>query len=256
MTDSTRNRIDTEEGIQKMLANESLAGLHQLVAERRRWKKEHPKDDLREWYVFGGRYILDALGQVHTVTCAGSFHWIQPATPRPEMQITWDSRAVPRPIDRCLHCDGEITARQLGSLYTGNYDHGKDRLVVYHHECRLFALDAAHREMFAKCFDQAFREMLWQELRAIPSGYADTADFGPWYQVSSIMLGDLTFGWRKRVIELDWSRSTVLRGVDGTKVFAGEDVTTGATLVHAWSYEKFVAYLKKLYEARGVQRIT
>lgn len=70
----------------------------------------------------------------------------------------------------------------------------------------------------------------------------------PWYEVTTIK-GIIVIGWRKRVINIDWSDSDIT-GV-GREIFAGEE-TTGAYeyqnehYIHAWSYEKAKEYITKL----------
>lgn len=57
-------------------------------------------------------------------------------------------------------------------------------------------------------------------------------------------LGVIKIGWRKRVIEIDWSGSDI--GARGDDLFAGENVTTGVCMVHAYGYEKATECLTKL----------
>ncbi|MCA8938234.1 MAG: hypothetical protein KDB07_00370 [Planctomycetes bacterium] len=47
-------------------------------------------------------------------------------------------------------------------------------------------------------------------------------------------------GWRKRVVEIDWSDTPVRRLV------GKDDVTKTETLIHAWSVGKVVEYLSEL----------
>ena len=56
--------------------------------------------------------------------------------------------------------------------------------------------------------------------------------------------GRIKLGWRKRVINIDWSESDI--DLDGNEIFKDERVTTGDKYVHAWSYEKAIEYLTKL----------
>ena len=65
----------------------------------------------------------------------------------------------------------------------------------------------------------------------------------PWFIVTS-ELGPIKIGWRKRVINIDWSDSDVPH--NGQEFFEGENTTTGDSYVHAWSDEKASAYLKTL----------
>ena len=65
----------------------------------------------------------------------------------------------------------------------------------------------------------------------------------PWVMVTT-QKGRVKLGWRKRVINIDWSESDIV--ADGREIFKDEDVTTGEKYIHAWGCEKAVEYLKKL----------
>jgi hypothetical protein len=68
-------------------------------------------------------------------------------------------------------------------------------------------------------------------------------DGRPWFVVTT-KVGRVKVGWRKRVISIDWSGSTVDR--DAHDLFPDEDVTKVGRLIHAWGYEKAREYLKKI----------
>ena len=61
----------------------------------------------------------------------------------------------------------------------------------------------------------------------------------PWWLVQTPH-GLIEIGWRKRVILIDWSE-TRYRGE-----ITVDDVTKNHTMVHAWSIEKAVEYLRRL----------
>jgi hypothetical protein len=52
-------------------------------------------------------------------------------------------------------------------------------------------------------------------------------------------IGLIKIGWRKRVIQIDWSDTKIEMLID-------DDVTKGKDFCHAWSYEKAIEYLNKL----------
>ena len=63
----------------------------------------------------------------------------------------------------------------------------------------------------------------------------------PWFEVYTGM-GKLIIGWRKRIISLDWSQSS-LRSVHGLPVYAqelfpDEQTTKEECLIHCWGYRK------------------
>lgn len=61
----------------------------------------------------------------------------------------------------------------------------------------------------------------------------------PWWLVKTAA-GLVHIGWRKRVISIDWSDTTIRQEI--TK----DDVTKSETLVHAWTYAKAVEYMSHL----------
>ena len=83
-------------------------------------------------------------------------------------------------------------------------------------------------------------------MEAIPNEYwGDDAIAlsSPWYLVTTPK-GHFKVGWRKRVIVLDWERSTIQASADQT--FPTEDTTKGDRMIHCWSYEKLAKYLTVL----------
>ena len=65
----------------------------------------------------------------------------------------------------------------------------------------------------------------------------------PWVIVTTPK-GRIKIGWRKRVMNLDWSESDI-KDI-GTELFKDENTTTGKDYIHCWSKEKAIEYLKKL----------
>lgn len=56
---------------------------------------------------------------------------------------------------------------------------------------------------------------------------------------------EISIGWRKRVIKIDWSKS----GKDLQHLFESENVTKEANMIHAYGYEKAAEYLNKIIPA-------
>lgn len=69
--------------------------------------------------------------------------------------------------------------------------------------------------------------------------YDDVRRKNPWWLVKT-PAGLVHIGWRKRVISIDWSDTSIRQEV------TSDDVTKSETLVHAWSYAKAVEYLADL----------
>ncbi len=81
---------------------------------------------------------------------------------------------------------------------------------------------------------------------AIPCKY--TTD-GPHWFLAIVESGIIEIGWRKRVINIDWSRTKV------RKILSEDKVSKEETYIHAWSSTKAIEYLslwKK--EAELIQR--
>lgn len=77
----------------------------------------------------------------------------------------------------------------------------------------------------------------------IPNGYCPCPSCNqtsPWFIVTTTK-GKIKIGWRKRVINIDWSDSLIKE--NGNTLFPGEDVTKWETGIHAWGYEKAKEYL-------------
>ncbi len=66
----------------------------------------------------------------------------------------------------------------------------------------------------------------------------------PWLIVTTSK-GRVKIGWRKRVIEIDWSDSLI--DIDGDHIFVHEKVTTGPHMVHAWGYKNATEYLRVIF---------
>lgn len=65
---------------------------------------------------------------------------------------------------------------------------------------------------------------------------------GPWWLLMT-EAGPIRIGRRKRVIEIEWDQTSI------RKVVTEDEVTKHDTLVHAWSTEKALEYLKALWVA-------
>lgn len=82
--------------------------------------------------------------------------------------------------------------------------------------------------------------------RQIENGYCKLSCcfHNPWLEVLTRNRGIITIGWRKSVMNIDWSQSEI--STSGETLFRDEAVTKGFDYVHAWGYEKAGEYLKKL----------
>ncbi|MNQ14316.1 hypothetical protein D3C85_272630 [compost metagenome] len=74
------------------------------------------------------------------------------------------------------------------------------------------------------------------------ANYDDMREKYPWWVVHVKGGGNITIGWRKRVICIDWSM-TNRRGL-----ITKDDVTKDDTMVHAWTIHKALEYLRAWQE--------
>lgn len=65
----------------------------------------------------------------------------------------------------------------------------------------------------------------------------------PWFLVTT-KVGHIKIGWRKRVMVLDWSKTSVKQNAN--ELFPDEDTTKDGRMIHAWSDEKAKEYLAKI----------
>lgn len=102
---------------------------------------------------------------------------------------------------------------------------------------------AAHAMSLEKLFTDAGFGVV--HVKIIDNQYSDNACYyaNPWIIVTTT-LGPITLGWRKRVINLDWSESDI--SADGRELFKQESTTSSERYVHCWGEDKAVEYLRKL----------
>lgn len=94
-----------------------------------------------------------------------------------------------------------------------------------------------------KGFTKVFRNAGYENfgMSIIPNRYCPCKKCAPWFRVSTFF-GDIEIGWGKRVINIDWRRTSLKAAPD----FSKEDVNQGANFIHAWGYEKAETYLRTL----------
>jgi hypothetical protein len=60
--------------------------------------------------------------------------------------------------------------------------------------------------------------------------------------------GRIKIGWRKRVINIDWTGSDIK--TEAEKLFPDEQVTKDKRLIHAWGYEKAKEYISVILNSK------
>lgn len=117
-----------------------------------------------------------------------------------------------------------------------------DYFVYYHKECNYLALAEEYQEKFKTIFEKAgFKNF---EIDVIPNEYYSSPSRAPWFLVKT-EFGRIKIGWRKRVINIDWTDlldKTVGFGFL-EHIFRGEDTTQCFNYIHAWGWEKAEDYL-------------
>lgn len=92
------------------------------------------------------------------------------------------------------------------------------------------------KESILACFDQPIYT------KEIQNEYYEDS-LNPWFLVTTFK-GIIKIGWRKRVINIDWSLSDIR--ATSEILFANEDTTKYNKVIHAWGYEKAKEYIQKL----------
>lgn len=124
--------------------------------------------------------------------------------------------------------------------------------------------EAKTKADFEKAFADAGLGPVFME--PIPNEYDGKSPYAlgnPWYNVAT-PIGFIKIGWRKRVINIDWARTTLKSLIEdkyregprppgGEELFPtivkeGETTTLGDYYVHAYGYEKATKYLKTMFE--------
>lgn len=117
--------------------------------------------------------------------------------------------------------------------------------TYYHGECNRLHLARREEMKFREIFESAgYRYVI---LHQIPNKYCPCRVCAPWFRVDT-ELGTFEIGWRKRVININWSNVSS-DGRNLISLFRKEDVTKGSDYIHAWSWEKAQEYLSKIREA-------
>lgn len=116
-------------------------------------------------------------------------------------------------------------------------------VFIYEHKrCAELRKARWSREFFEGILSGAgFKNHVMNE---IPNEYCHCEVCGPWF-LARFPFGDIKIGWRKRVINIDWSNT----GKDLGSLFEKEDITKGAHIIHAWGKEKAIDYLERIREA-------
>lgn len=118
--------------------------------------------------------------------------------------------------------------------------------TYFHRACYATHLKNKSREEWREIFGAAGFEHF--EMKETPNEYCPCESCSSWWNISTDF-GTIKIGWRKSVINIDWSGLN--RSFKRNKIlalFVKEDVTKGDTYIHAHGTEKATEYLKKIYD--------
>lgn len=114
----------------------------------------------------------------------------------------------------------------------------------YHADCNREAMRTDEERQFRNIFEKAgFKDI---KLEPVINEYCQLECCAPWFNVTTV-LGVIKIGWRKRVINIDWSNVHTVPGQDILSLFKKEDVTKGNSSIHAWGWDKAQEYLSKIW---------
>ena len=238
------DKFDTLEGIEEYL-KDGLAGFNRLLKDRgeaTKDPKEGPPWDkrrLKDFWILG-RWQVDTFGQCHVII--GGAPKSVPAVvediweylPK-DTSLSTTIQYPPRHDALCTICGVGWT---LEDAYTAEWRHEDD--LYAHKACSHQKREEIDLSNFKEAFNKADPTRKYT-FNPIPNEYCNCNLCTVWYEVRIAgCKGFIKVGWRKRVINLDWS-------ANGTSVEVTQDnVTKNPYLVHAWGYAKMTEYLKVL----------
>lgn len=235
---------DTKEGIEEYL-QQGLAGL--ALLSRRRYEAGYKRNErMKQWIVLGA-FCFDTVGNTSTAVprdrgyprvLSYEEYWVER---KKDVSLVSSPTSIPDVDSRCVWCGEGWT---LDNVHDAKFSRdAKDASVWHHQSCLQLKVVWEATAEFDKLFTDAEINGV---LRPIPNRYGSGEWAGPWFRVIDGFLAGLVIGWRKRVINIDWSRCafTVLPSIFEDVRASGD--TVGDTYVHAWDRNKAIDYLKRL----------
>lgn len=269
-----RASYDTAAGIREHLAD-GLGGLRRLMQARREAGYDR-KERLEDFVIAEGRYWLDTCG--NTMACDVTVRDQEDASLTgslpsvlslgalretiPNVSISGRMAEVPAVGATCPECGDDWDLSDCHNAVAWRAD--DDSWTHRHKLCAELARERDRAAWYRDvCRDAGLGDMV---LVPVPSGYWKTDP--SWCRIRTPK-GDLVIGWRKRVVNVEWTDIVEREGTlakrgdysadyeaierirakfDGEKLFASEDVTKGPSCVHAWTRDKLIEYLRKISE--------
>lgn len=212
------------------------------------------------WVLFH-RYVLNQEGQLYPVSGNGetdfyakmseAFSVAELKPILPDFHVGYSFRALPTAKDTCGHCgrrfevlDGHEAILDRETTDKNSTDYVPIR-SWWHKKCHAFEEKKGAVKRFTAACDEVFGVGNYL-LNTIPNEYT-TDDLEPWFLAETKNV-TFKFGWRRHVINIDWSAWE--GGPDGRTFapFKDFDVTKDRAIIHAYGMEKFKSHLKALYE--------
>lgn len=159
-----------------------------------------------------------------------------------DMGYSWSCEYVHLPTSgsKCDWCSGGWTAETFLDRHVVRRVYGRveKQPGFYHPRCWELRERCKERQFFERLLSRA--GVCNAPMVELPNRYWGAGEPRPWFDVS-LPGGDITIGWRKRVIHIE---CPAFVGVD--KMFPDENVTKGPEHIHAWNEEKAVMYLQAI----------
>jgi len=176
----------------------------------------------------------------------------------PEQGVRYTPKAIPSSEDTCGHCGKrfevldafEAVMDREGTDRASNYSEGENHSIVrkwWHKKCHAFEGKKDAVKRFSGACDEVFGAGNYV-LNSIPNEYWKDAAAEPWFLAETQGGVTFKFGWRKRVINLDWSAWVGGPRAEKFAPFKDFDVTKDGSIIHAYSMEHFKQHLKALYD--------
>lgn len=153
-------------------------------------------------------------------------------------------RAVIRNDKFISRSTGESGWLQLEQVGTEHIIENSDEILVNR---TAYLHPLCHRNSFARSTETEFGILFSQagfkslDFQQIPNEYGSESYRGPWFMVRT-EVGRIQIGWRKRVIDIDWSAT----GRDLLHLFGDSKNTKSPINIHAWNYSQAVDYLTRI----------
>lgn len=118
-------------------------------------------------------------------------------------------------------------------------------LTYFHKSCNKKNRESVFQTKFKEIFENAGFENV--EMHSTENQYCRCERCAPWFNVET-EYGIIQIGWRKRVINIDWSNLNLDPDVDIGCLFNNEDVTKLNNGIHAWGWDKAQDYLTRIHK--------